>query len=110
MTASLLQVSWRRLSIDFRNAWSKSRLWYGPASRCEQILDRMVGLCVDRPELQPDRTSFNTVIDTLAKSRESDRERRAEDLLEQMEELSSGELALDCSPDQVVSTTDRNLL
>ncbi len=84
------------------NAWSKSRLWNGPATRCEQILDRMISLSKERPELRPDTTSFNTIIDTLAKSKESNREQRAELLLEKMQELSSSENGLNCRPDQMV--------
>ena len=57
-----------------------------------------------RIEMQPDTTSFNTVIDALAKSRESKVESRAERLLERMEALSSdGGLGISCKPDQVVS-------
>lgn len=87
-----------------RNAWSKSRVWNGPARRCEQILDRMISLSEDRAEIRPDTTSFNTVIDTLAKSKENDREQRAEALLEKMQQLSSKNKSLDCRPDQVVSS------
>lgn len=63
----------------------------------------MIKLSRERPELGPDTTSFNTVIDTLAKSKERDREQRAEALLEKMEELSSTDRRLNCQPDQVVS-------
>ena len=57
-------------------------------------------------ELKPETISFNTVIDTLAKSKERDTELRAEALLERMEELSltSDELKSSCRPDQVVSS------
>jgi hypothetical protein len=55
-------------------------------------------------ELQPDTTSFNTAMDTLAKSREEDSERRAEALLEKMDSLSSrnDSLSKSCRPDQMV--------
>jgi hypothetical protein len=86
-----------------RNAWSKSRVWFGSASRSEQILDRMLSLCDDRPELKPDTTSFNTVLDTLAKSKERDCESRAESLLEEMQELACKDPSFDCRPDHVVS-------
>jgi hypothetical protein len=78
----------------------------GAATRCEEILDRMINLKRAGQELQPDTTSFNTVLDALAKSSEGDCERRAEELLETMQELSSDddELGLSCKPDQVVSS------
>jgi hypothetical protein len=79
-------------------------VWYGSASRCEQILDRMISICKDRPELKPDTTSFNTVLDTLAKSKERDCEKRAESLLERMQELACNDPSLNCRPDQVVSS------
>lgn len=63
----------------------------------------MIKLSSDRPELAPDTRSFNIVFDALAKSRENNCEKRAEALLEEMEELSSGVDALKCKPDQVVS-------
>lgn len=64
----------------------------------------MISLSEDRAEIRPDTTSFNTVIDTLAKSKENDREQRAEALLEKMQQLSSKNKSLDCRPDQVVSS------
>jgi hypothetical protein len=66
----------------------------------------MINLKRERQELQPDTTSFNTVLDTLAKSSEADYERRAEELLETMQELSTDndEPGLPCKPDQVVSS------
>ena len=88
--------------LTYSNAWSKSRIWNGPAGRCEQILDRMIKLSKERPDIGPDTTSFNTVIDTLAKSKERDREQRAEALLEKMQELSSNDRSLKCQPDHVV--------
>ena len=63
----------------------------------------MITLCKDRPELKPDTTSFNTVIDTLSKSKEKYCEKRAEALLEQMEEICNNDPSLNCRPDQVVS-------
>lgn len=62
----------------------------------------MIYLGKDRPELRPDTTSFNTVLDTLAKSLENDREERAEALLEKMEELSESDASLNCRPNEVV--------
>ena len=62
----------------------------------------MIKLSKERPDLGPDTTSFNTVIDTLAKSKEQDREQRAEALLEKMQELSSIDRSLKCQPDHVV--------
>jgi hypothetical protein len=78
----------------------------GAATRCEEILDRMINSKRAGQELQPDTTSFNTVLDTLAKSSEGDCERRAEELLETMQKLSSDdeELGPSCKPDQVVSS------
>lgn len=63
----------------------------------------MVKVYKDRPELKPGTTSFNTVIDTLAKSKEHGREQRAENLLEQMEELDRIDESICCTPDHVVS-------
>ena len=62
----------------------------------------MIYLGKYRPELRPDTTSFNTVLDTLAKSLESDRELRAEALLEKMEVLSEADPTLNCRPNEVV--------
>jgi len=87
-----------------RNAWSKSRLLQGAARRSEEILERMISLGKERPELRPDTTSFNTVLDTLAKSLEYDREQRAEALLERMETLSENDPSMNCRPNEVVSS------
>lgn len=56
-----------------------------------------------RHDVAPDTVSFNTVIDTLAKSRIKGCERRAESLLEHMDELSSAHehLRERCKPDHV---------
>jgi hypothetical protein len=91
--------------IFYRNAWSKSGD-RAAAGRCEVILDRMEDLFIQgRHELQPDATSFNTCMDAMAKSHERGSERRAEDLLERMDELSNryDELRETCKPDQMVS-------
>jgi hypothetical protein len=58
-----------------------------------------------RKEMQPNTTSFNTVIDALARSGERGSEYRAEVLLERMEELSNrhAELKDTCKPNHVVS-------
>lgn len=89
------------------NAWSKSGVARGAATRCEDILKRMLSLYeTGRDELAPDTTSFNTAIHTLAKSKERKSESRAEALLELMNELCSRDdsvLAVGCKPDQVVS-------
>ena len=63
----------------------------------------MITLCKDRPELKPDTTSFNSLIDTLSKSKERDCEKRAEALLEKMQDLAENDSSFDCRPDQVVS-------
>lgn len=92
----------------FRNAWSKSGVARGAATRCEEILKRMIALYkTGRHEITPDTTSFNTVIHTLAKSRERDSENRAEGILELMNQLSSSDENLKdiCKPDEVVSYT-----
>ena len=49
----------------------------------------MEDLCLQhgRLQVQPDTTSFNTVIDALARGRERGRERRAEALLQRMDDL-----------------------
>ena len=49
----------------------------------------MEDLCLQhgRFQVQPDTTSFNTVIDALARGRERGRERRAEALLQRMDDL-----------------------
>jgi hypothetical protein len=89
------------------NALSKSGVLRGSAERSEELLNRMISLCKKdgRKELIPDTTSFNTVIHTLAKSKEKNREIRAEALLELMNQLSSegSDLGSKCKPDQVVS-------
>lgn len=85
-------------------------MWRGAARRSEQILERMIHLGSDRPELRPDTTSFNTVLDTLAKSREKDCEQRAEALLEKMEELSAGSSMFDCMPNELVSLIESCLI
>jgi hypothetical protein len=58
-----------------------------------------------RSELQMNTTTYNTVIDALAKSNERGSERRAEQLLEHMDHLSTtvDELRHTCHPDKVVS-------
>lgn len=86
------------------NAWSKSGVSRGAGERCEEILHQMISLCDEsgRKEVMPDTTSFNTIIHTLAKSKERNRENRAEALLELMNELSEKPGAK-CKPDQVVS-------
>ena len=92
-------------TLFFSNAWSKSG-GRGAAERCEDILDRMEGLYEQgRKEMQPNTTSFNTVIDALARSGERGYEYRAEDLLERMEELSNrhADLKDSCKPNHVVS-------
>ena len=69
-------------------------------------MDRMEGLYEQgRKEMQPNTTSFNTVIDALARSGERGSEYRAEDLLERMEELSNrhADLKDSCKPNHVVS-------
>lgn len=84
-----------------RNAWSKSND-KGAAIRCEVILKRMEGLALEgRTELAPDTVSFNTVIDTLARSGLRDAQRRAEMLLERMDVLSSSDahVSFPCEPD-----------
>jgi hypothetical protein len=57
-----------------------------------------------RKELCPDTRSFNTVIDALARSRDSGSARRAEALLERMEDLATThkDLAEVCHPDVMV--------
>jgi pentatricopeptide repeat protein len=62
---------------------------------------------VGRTELQPDTTSFNTVLDALAKSKEENVEHRAEALLRKMEDLASlnASLSSTCRPDHVVRTS-----
>lgn len=52
-----------------------------------------------RTELQPDTVSFNSVFDTLARSGQRGAQRRAEALLERMEDLSKGETCFPCEPD-----------
>jgi len=58
-----------------------------------------------RSELRPETASFNSVIDALVKSQEPAREKRAEALLEQMDELSLEDEMLSecCRPNQQVS-------
>jgi hypothetical protein len=93
------------LTLFFSNAWSKSGA-RDAAKRGEDILDRMESLYEQgRKEMQPNTTSFNTVIDALARSGERGSEHRAEDLLERMEELSNrhAELKDTCKPNHVVS-------
>jgi hypothetical protein len=88
------------------NVWSKSGVARGAASRCEEIVNRMLSFYDSgRDEIMPDTTSFNTAIHTLAKSREMNSESRAEALLELMNEISSEDTALgaSCKPDEVVS-------
>jgi hypothetical protein len=89
------------------NAWSKSGVLKGAAEMSEELLNRMISLCNETGlnELMPDTTSFNTVMHTLAKSKEKNRESRAEALLELMNQLSSedNDLGAKCKPDQVVS-------
>lgn len=92
-------------TLFFSNAWSKSGV-KGAAKRCEDILDRMESFYEQgRKEMQPNTTSFNTVIDALARSGEKGSEYRAEDLLERMEELNNrhAELMDTCKPNHVVS-------
>ena len=57
-----------------------------------------------RTQLQPNTTSFNTVMDALAKSKEEEAEHRAEGWLQKMENLSSMDesLSMICKPDEVV--------
>jgi hypothetical protein len=58
-------------------------------------------------ELKPNTTSFNTVIDALARSREKGSEQKAEALLEHMDELSTTveELRNYCQPDETSFNT-----
>eukprot|EP00980_Cylindrotheca_fusiformis_P011892 scaffold2830_cov131-Cylindrotheca_fusiformis.AAC.13 len=88
--------------------WSKSGIVRGAAERSEELLNRMISLCESgRSEVMPDTTSFNTVIHTLAKGKERNRENRAEALLELMNELSSdgSPCGIRCRPDQVSFNT-----
>lgn len=90
------------------NTWSKSGVVRGAATRCEEILKRMISLYENGSRtIVPDTTSFNTVIHTLAKSREQNSENRAEALLELMNEMSTSNDALRdiCKPDQVSFNT-----
>lgn len=84
-----------------RNAWSKSG---APEARerCERALQRMEELYFEgQTELQPNTISFNTVLDALAQCTERDSARRAEQLLEHMDQLSSRDdrLSETCRPD-----------
>ena len=97
----MLLTSLSSLVVASRLAWSQSRDW-DAAKRCDIILNRLVNLYFSgRTELQPNATSFNTVINTLARSKERKREQKAESLLEWMESLSAThpELRDVCAPD-----------
>lgn len=81
------------------NAWSKSNDMGAAAGRSEAILKRMEGLALKgRTELQPDTISFNTLMDTLARSGQRDAPRRTEILLHRMHDLSKN-LSFPCEPD-----------
>jgi hypothetical protein len=90
------------ISYLYSNTWAKS-LAKSATERCEAIVNRMEDLySKGRTELGPDTASYNTVLDAISRSNQPGFERRAESLLEHMDEMCSRDEVLrkTCQPDQ----------
>eukprot|EP00531_Pseudo-nitzschia_arenysensis_P009160 CAMPEP_0116140704 /NCGR_PEP_ID=MMETSP0329-20121206/13998_1 /TAXON_ID=697910 /ORGANISM="Pseudo-nitzschia arenysensis, Strain B593" /LENGTH=760 /DNA_ID=CAMNT_0003635853 /DNA_START=165 /DNA_END=2444 /DNA_ORIENTATION=+ len=111
----------RLIANEVMNAWSKSGQKFKKGKKCEQLLEKMIGIAKseDNDEgegMAPDTNSFNIVINALAQGREKNSEFRAEALLERMESLSGSNnreegdtsISLNCTPDEISFNTVLN--
>jgi len=110
----------RSIANGVMNAWSKSGQKYKKGKKCEKVLQDMIEISQTKANgagqnMAPDTSSFNIVLNALAQGREKNSEVRAEELLERMESLSSGNaqensssIALNCPPDEISFNTVLN--